>query len=136
MVSILISSEFLQMRPLVKECLIYFHAHINEIIKIPLDMNCIGADLLTRLARRFTVEELDDVRDRKDKVLSKLYMRKTEQLLAAKHVHRCRHCRRVYSSAADALCLAAAWTVDREGRITAHHESYVSRAIMHVVMVQ
>ncbi|KAJ3118450.1 hypothetical protein HDU96_001617 [Phlyctochytrium bullatum] len=47
-VSILISSNFLQMNGLEKVCLQYIHDNINEIVKVPIDMSCINKTLLSK----------------------------------------------------------------------------------------
>ena len=49
-VSILISSDFLGMESLVAECLDYIRDRINEIVKMPIDLNCLSVKLLDRLA--------------------------------------------------------------------------------------
>lgn len=75
-VSILISSEFLQMDRLVKECLQYMHDHVNEVVRVPIDFTCIQDDLLTRLCSLFTESELDSTKDPKDKLVGKLFYKK------------------------------------------------------------
>ncbi|KAI9339603.1 hypothetical protein BDR26DRAFT_934730 [Obelidium mucronatum] len=80
-VSILISSNFLQMATLQDICLEYIRDHINEIIKIPIDMNCIGKPLLSRLSKLLPIPELDTIVDPKDKLSSKLHMHKLSELL-------------------------------------------------------
>jgi hypothetical protein len=47
-ISILISSHFLQMATLEDICLMYVHDHINEIVKVPIDMNCINKALFVK----------------------------------------------------------------------------------------
>jgi hypothetical protein len=49
-VSILISSDFLQMGALVDTCLAFFAANLNEIIKLPIDLSCLSERLIHRLA--------------------------------------------------------------------------------------
>ena len=80
-VSILISSDFLQMSELVEESLQYVHDHVQEIIKLPIDLDCINRPLVGRLAALFTYDELDRVRDRKDKLLGALFLHKIHSLL-------------------------------------------------------
>ncbi|ORY48990.1 hypothetical protein BCR33DRAFT_847674 [Rhizoclosmatium globosum] len=80
-VSILISSNFLQMASLQDICLEYIHDHINEIIKVPIDMNCICKSLLVRLAKLFSLSELNEIVDPKDKLISKLHMHKVTEIL-------------------------------------------------------
>jgi hypothetical protein len=49
-VSILISSEFLQIDSLVELCIQQVSKHINEIIKLPIDLSCISEKLINRIA--------------------------------------------------------------------------------------
>ncbi|KAI8840154.1 hypothetical protein BJ741DRAFT_598090 [Chytriomyces cf. hyalinus JEL632] len=80
-VSILISSNFLQMDSLQDVCLQYIHDRINEIIRVPIDLNCISKPLLSRLSALFTLSELDLIVDPKDKLTSKLHMHKISDLM-------------------------------------------------------
>ncbi|VTJ87112.1 Hypothetical predicted protein [Marmota monax] len=66
-ISILISSEFLKMDSLVEQCIQYCHKNMNAIVATPCNMNCINANLLTRIADLFTHDEIDDLKDKKDK---------------------------------------------------------------------
>lgn len=72
LVSILISSDFLQMDSLVKKCLRFFKDNASQIIKRPIDLDCISPKLLNRLAHIFRNDELDQVRDKRDKVVLQL----------------------------------------------------------------
>ncbi|XP_068623398.1 SANT and BTB domain regulator of class switch recombination [Battus philenor] len=72
-VPILVSASFLQMEPLLHDCLIYCHAHMNEIVKTSTNLACLSDALLTRLAAMYTNAELEAVRDRRDKIQSRLY---------------------------------------------------------------
>ena len=56
------------MERLIHECLSFFHANCSEIVKIPIDLACINAKLVARLAALFNLDELDAVDDPKDKV--------------------------------------------------------------------
>ena len=49
-VSILISSEFLQMDVLVDLCLQHISGNLTEIIKLPIDLSCISEKLVNKLA--------------------------------------------------------------------------------------
>jgi len=40
--SVLISSDFLQMHDLVKECISYVVLNLNDVVRLPIDMNCIN----------------------------------------------------------------------------------------------
>lgn len=77
-VSILISSDFLEMDRLVKECVVFMSKRLNEIIRMPIDLSCISDKLLDTLADLLHFASLAELRDKKDKLLSKLYKRRLE----------------------------------------------------------
>lgn len=77
-ISILISSDFLQMGPLVEEAVKYVSKNISEIIALPIDMNCLNSSLIKKLASNIPLEELEPLKDKKDKLTSKLFMKKLE----------------------------------------------------------
>ena len=99
-VSILISSDFLQMKSLVEIALNFVAKHLNEIIELPIDMNCMNSGLVKRLAGKITLYELNDLRDKKDKLTSKLYMKKLEYLFEEEHnmLNRCVACNALFSN--------------------------------------
>jgi len=49
-VSILISSEFLDMEALMSTCLEYMASHLNEILRVPLDFSCLSDQIIAQLA--------------------------------------------------------------------------------------
>lgn len=77
-VSILISSDFLQMEPLVSKALDYIADNLQEIILLPIDMSCMNQQLVKQLASITDICVLETLNDRKDKLRSKLYMKKLE----------------------------------------------------------
>jgi hypothetical protein len=99
-VSILISSDFLQMKALVEEALCFVAKHLNEIIQLPIDMNCMNSALVKRLAGKITLYELNDLEDKKDKLKSKLYMKKLEHLFEDENnmLNRCVNCSTLYTT--------------------------------------
>ena len=56
-IPILISSDFLQMPALINECIEYVAKHLQEVVRLPLDMNCLNAQLLKKLATKITVRK-------------------------------------------------------------------------------
>lgn len=79
-ISILISSDFLKMDALVTECIRYCHQNMSAIVATPCNMNCINDKLVTRMAKLFNHNELEAIKDRKDKFKSKLFCKKIEEL--------------------------------------------------------
>jgi hypothetical protein len=41
-ISILISSDFLQMQELVNECVSYVVSNLHDVVRLPIDMNCLN----------------------------------------------------------------------------------------------
>ncbi|ESN95188.1 hypothetical protein HELRODRAFT_87171, partial [Helobdella robusta] len=67
--SILVSSIFLQMDSLVEECLSYVHDNVNDLLKNSGNLNCLDDKILARfLADKFSVLEVEEISDRKDKI--------------------------------------------------------------------
>lgn len=67
-IQVLVSAAFLQMEPLVNECLFYCHEHMNEILKVNTTLPGLNDNVLSRLAAMYTNTEVEAIRDRKDKV--------------------------------------------------------------------
>lgn len=126
-VSILISSDFLQMKKLVKICLQFCHDNINAVIKAPTNMNCITSKLLSRLCDLFEHKDLGLVKDPKDKFISKLFWKKLERAFSrgqpAASLFFCKRCQRVVNKeyTACAPCVGDGLGVSREGRFTFSH---------------
>lgn len=58
-VSILISSDFLKIDRLVKECMDFFVHNIDEIVKVQVDMSCINSQIIREMAKRVDLNKLD-----------------------------------------------------------------------------
>jgi hypothetical protein len=74
-VSILISSEFLQMTELCVLCLRFIARNLEEILKLPLDLSCISDPLCAKLAKLTPAEVLVGLSDPKGKLLPRLCVR-------------------------------------------------------------
>ena len=126
-VSILISSDFLQMAELVEEALIYVANNLNDIIQLPIDMNCMNTTLVKRLAGKISLYELNDLQDKKDKLTSKIFMKKLEYLFEEEHnmLNRCVNCSALYTSNQREWmqCPKANLFIDFNGRVVAKHQS-------------
>ncbi|OCT79717.1 hypothetical protein XELAEV_18026526mg [Xenopus laevis] len=133
-ISILISSEFLKMESLVEECIRYCHKNMSAIVATPCNMNCINANLLTRIANLFTHNEADDVKDKKDKFKSKIFCKKIERLFDAEcknadspanasTLFRCCLCKRLLTKEAEKKidCLPGRISIDQHGNIVYLH---------------
>ncbi|XP_064107258.1 SANT and BTB domain regulator of class switch recombination-like isoform X3 [Macrobrachium nipponense] len=112
-VSILISADFLKMTPLVEEVLQYVHDNINLILEAQVNLNCLSDTILTRLSRLFTHWELENLRDRRDRIQNKLYARFLQTLCdntpaplrgifkTASTLYRCTDCEQLVSRAVE-----------------------------------
>ena len=45
-ISILISSDFLQMKMLVQECIDFVIENLHDVVRLPIDMNCLNQNLI------------------------------------------------------------------------------------------
>ncbi|XP_071457712.1 SANT and BTB domain regulator of class switch recombination isoform X4 [Marmota flaviventris] len=133
-ISILISSEFLKMDSLVEQCIQYCHKNMNAIVATPCNMNCINANLLTRIADLFTHDEVDDLKDKKDKFRSKLFCKKIERLFDPEYLnpdsrsnaatlYRCCLCKKLLTKETERRisCVPGKINVDRHGNIIYVH---------------
>ena len=77
-VSILISSDFLQMEELVVMCLRYFAANLEEILLLPVDLSCVSDSMCARLAKLCPAEVLVGAVDKKGRLLPRLYKKRLE----------------------------------------------------------
>ncbi|XP_069860674.1 SANT and BTB domain regulator of class switch recombination isoform X2 [Dipodomys merriami] len=133
-ISILISSEFLKMDSLVEQCIQYCHKNMNAIVATPCNMNCINANLLTRIADLFTHSEIDELKDKKDKFRSKLFCKKIERLFDPEYfnsdsrgnaatLYRCCLCKKLLTKETERRisCVPGKINVDRHGNIVYIH---------------
>lgn len=131
-VSIMVSSDFLEMPELVDECLEYLKSHMSQVVVVPLDLSCVTAALTHRLAEMFSDVELDDIQDDQDRLLSKLFMHKLENLLetpadtassADFTLKKCARCETIFTSAQHAwmVCPKSPVEVDFHGNVVARH---------------
>ncbi|XP_077138851.1 SANT and BTB domain regulator of class switch recombination isoform X2 [Ranitomeya variabilis] len=133
-ISILISSEFLKMDSLVEECIDFCHKNMSAIVATPCNMNCINANLLTRITDLFTHNEADDIRDKKDKFKSKIFCKKIERLFDQEYknpdspanagtLYRCCLCKKLLTKDVEQkiACLPGKINIDQYGNIVYFH---------------
>nr|XP_056708726.1 SANT and BTB domain regulator of class switch recombination isoform X2 [Euleptes europaea] len=133
-ISILISSEFLKMDSLVEKCIHYCHKNMSAIVATPCNMNCINANLLTRITDLFTHNEVDEVKDKRDKFKSKLFCKKIERLFdpeyqnpdsqgSAATLYRCCLCKKLLIKETERRipCVPGKINVDQHGNIIYVH---------------
>lgn len=98
-VTILIPAEFLKIDRLVRECLDFIGEHIEEISRVQVDMQCINTNIIREMAKKVSVDRLDILKERKDKIVSRLFMKKLELLLEKEknYLHKCAYCSKLFS---------------------------------------
>uniref|UniRef100_A0A2K6L4F2 SANT and BTB domain regulator of CSR n=1 Tax=Rhinopithecus bieti TaxID=61621 RepID=A0A2K6L4F2_RHIBE len=119
---------------LVEQCIQYCHKNMNAIVATPCNMNCINANLLTRIADLFTHNEVDDLKDKKDKFRSKLFCKKIERLFDPEYLnpdsrsnaatlYRCCLCKKLLTKETERRipCIPGKINVDRHGNIVYIH---------------
>ncbi|CAM9300693.1 unnamed protein product [Ectocarpus sp. 12 AP-2014] len=129
-VSILISSDFLQMQRLVAECLGFVGEHLTEIVKLPIDLSCLSDKMVLQLAKIVTLDQLAVAKDRKDKLLSRVHKKRIEIDFRDRSphsdnaIHCCRHCGGLFSEKVRGVmsCRAAPPTVSFRGQLLRRHE--------------
>lgn len=98
-VTILIPAEFLKIDRLVRECLDFIGEHIEEISRVMVDMSCINTNIIREMAKKVSLDRLDCLKERKDKIVSRLFMKKLELLLEKEknYLHKCAYCNKLFS---------------------------------------
>ena len=135
-VSILISSEFLEMARLVDHCLTFMAATLQEILGLPIDLSCMSDALVQRLAQLCPADALSNLADPKAKLLPKLFKRRLEldfrhrkDAATTQQILKCRHCAALYPAwAQDRLpCPRAPPRIDRRGQLCTRHEPVLEK---------
>ncbi|XP_039297593.1 uncharacterized protein KIAA1841 homolog [Nilaparvata lugens] len=134
-VPILVSASFLQMDPLLEICLHYCRNNINEIIKSPANISCLNDSIVTRLANMFSNVELENLRDKRDKIRSRLYCK---MILALAHpepepwrghfvsfaaIYKCLYCKKMILQkiASMITCIPNRMRMDFKGNLVGMH---------------
>lgn len=79
-IPILVSASFLQMEPLLCDCLSFCHANLSEIVKVSPNLGCLNDNIISRLASMFTNLELEMVKDKKDRIQPRLFCKMIQSL--------------------------------------------------------
>ena len=90
-------------------------------------MNCMNSGLQKRLAGKLTLYELNDLQDKKDKLKSKLFMKKLENLFEEEHnmLQRCVNCGYLYTNNQRewTQCLKSNLFIDFHGNVISKHQN-------------
>jgi hypothetical protein len=66
---------------LTDRCIEYVATNISSVINLPIDLSCLSGKILKKIASKIEVTVIDNLKDRKDKLISKLFMKKLELML-------------------------------------------------------
>lgn len=127
-VPILISADFLEMASLIGMCTSFIAEHLPEMSSVPLDMSNISSKSMKKIAGMVSLKSLDEFKDPRDYLSSKLFMHKLDALMAedGNQLVRCQHCNVILAEKnlewsrcpnADSVTLQ----IDHQGRETAYH---------------
>ncbi|XP_012224607.1 SANT and BTB domain regulator of class switch recombination isoform X2 [Linepithema humile] len=134
-IPIMVSACFLQMEPLLENCLQYCHDNMSDILKTSTILTCLDDNLLTRLAELFTNEDVELLKDKKDKIQSRLFCKLIMSLVEATPDNRkghysslatlfkCGKCNKnVIQSISDFVpCVPSAMKIDNKGAVHSKH---------------
>lgn len=125
LISILISSQFLGMDALVRECIQFFKVHANDIISLPIDLSCINEPLIDQISELYTPEDIDHLIDPKRKIKNRLFRRTLDMLLKefGGLIRQCSRCGDLFSESHwnDLKCNAGTFFVDFHGKASSRH---------------
>jgi hypothetical protein len=90
---------------LVDECIDFVVKNLHDVVRLPIDMNCLSNNLTKRISDNVTIERLDDLVDKRDKLTSKLFMKKLQALISNSEgnssssflLNRCIYCGQLYT---------------------------------------
>jgi hypothetical protein len=113
------------MAALVEESLDFVASNLVEIILLPIDMNCLSSTLVKRLAQKVDLEYLEHMKDKRDKLKSKLYMKKLELVFDKQEnlLYRCVSCNQLCTKAQREWqqCPAGQNYVEERGSLQSNH---------------
>ncbi|XP_018652283.1 hypothetical protein Smp_145000 [Schistosoma mansoni] len=133
--ALLVSSNFLKMEHLTSECLEYFCKHAGAIIASPFSLDCLGDSLVERISLGLNLEELDKIKDKKDKIKSKIFLKKIEHLFDpqctssycpnnAAYLFRCQKCGKLLTRNISIIipCLPNRFIISQSGNMIPVHD--------------
>lgn len=134
-IPILVSASFLQMEPLLLDCLSYCHAHLSEIVKVSPNLGCLNDNIISRLAAMFTNLELEMVKDKKERIQPRLFCKMIHSLCEVEAqsirghfatlagVFRCLKCGKYLTQSVSSYvhCIPQNMKLNRWGQIVSSH---------------
>ncbi|XP_034952157.1 uncharacterized protein KIAA1841 homolog [Chelonus insularis] len=134
-IPITVSASFLQMEPLLDQCLLFCHKNMSEVLKTSTILTCLNDNIFTRLANLFTNIDVETLKDKKDKIQSRLFCKlilalsdpipdnKRGHYSSLASLFKCSKCgKNVIRSIADNIsCHPSAMKIDHSGNIHSRH---------------
>ncbi|XP_020297886.1 uncharacterized protein KIAA1841 homolog isoform X2 [Pseudomyrmex gracilis] len=134
-IPIMVSACFLQMEPLLEICLHYCHDNMSDILKTSTILTCLDDNLVTRLADLFTNEDVEMLKDKKDKIQSRLFCKlimflteitpdnKKRHYNSLATLFKCGKCNKniVQSISNFVPCVSSALKIDNKGAVHSKH---------------
>lgn len=77
----------------------FFVENIDEIVKVQVDMSCINSQIIREMSKKLDLGKLDTLKERKDKLVSRLFMKKLEILLEKEdnYLWKCCYCNKLFT---------------------------------------
>ncbi|CAO1322519.1 unnamed protein product [Diamesa hyperborea] len=146
-IPILVSASFLQMEPLLVDCLSFCHSRLSEIVKASSNLACLNDNIITRLAAMFTNLELEVVKDKKDRIQPRLFCKMIQSLCEIEAqslrghyatlagLFRCTKCGKYLTQSASTYihCVPANMKLNRWGQILSSHVRDVNWSLTNFV---
>ena len=63
---------------LVEKTISFMARNLQEIVDLPIDLKCINDWLIKQLSEKISIDTLDYLKDKRDKLQSRLFMKKVE----------------------------------------------------------
>jgi len=119
-VPILISADFLQMNRLINDCISFISKNLNAMAGLNQDMSNISVACMKKLSKLVTLSDLEHYKDPKDRLQSRIYMNKVEDLLNTNSISfmKCKNCHELYVDEFSDLtnCTSSSVEIDALGR--------------------
>lgn len=131
-VSLLLMAERMKVDGVIDECVQYCYSNMEEVLSSRFNVGAISDKVLYKLASKFDHNELEALRDKKDKIKSKLYGKLVERLFAsdkgnngaAASLFRCVHCGLFLTEKSSRIvrCLPSQMGINRYGELIPLHQ--------------
>ena len=99
--------------------------NIEDIARIQVDMSCINSQIIREMAKDIKTDVLDTLKERKDKLVSRLFMKKLEIMLEKdkNYLHKCAYCMQLFTKEQRKylLCSKGKAFIDFHGELRAKH---------------